>query len=57
MFMVMMLLLVLAVVPFVLGFFPRGSEWLMRPSMYLNLYLLFMANLGMKVKDFVSAKL
>lgn len=45
------------IIPFVLGFFARGPEWLMRPSMYLNLYLLKIANWGNKTKDFMLNKL
>lgn len=51
------LFVVFFVVPFFLGMFPRGSEWLMRPTMYLNLYLLRVADWGSKTKEFVSSKL
>ena len=50
-FFVVSLLVLLFVVPFVFGFIPRGDEYLMRPSMYLNLYLLKVCNLGQGVKE------
>ena len=44
------LLLLLVVVPFVSGFFAYSSQWLLYPSMYLNMYLVYMAILGNKTK-------
>ena len=40
------LFVIFFVVPFVLGFFERGYEWVLKPSKYLNLYLLKVVELG-----------
>jgi hypothetical protein len=53
MLIIIILFILLVIIPFVCGFFDRGPEWLMRPSMYLNIWLLKMANFGFKVKSYL----
>ena len=58
-FLVLFVLLVVlfVVVPFVLGFFAKGAEWVLVPTKYLDMYLTFMAGLGTKVKTFFATHL
>jgi hypothetical protein len=54
---IVVFLMLLVIVPVVLGFFDRGPEWLLRPQMYLGLYLCYMANIGYKIKSMFIKKL
>ena len=51
-FVFMFLFLLLVVTPFVCGLISnRGPEWVCYPTMYLNLYLLFLANQGLNLRE------
>lgn len=50
---IVLIVLFFVVIPFILGAFDHGSEWLMRPSMYINLWLLRMSSAGYSFKLFL----
>ena len=56
MFLLVFLFLLLVVVPFISGFFANSSQWVLYPSTYLNMYLIYMVQLGNKVKMWIHKK-